>query len=148
MVGGLFAPYQQMPSAKVVHDLGSLKDDQLNALDRAFSRAAQKRHAVGIILPWVRTERDVIDVLAVLDARPGWSVFETTPRPKRVPAEAGLVTVHYWLTASGAPSGTMMLGPLGWLPAHRRAPYFTLMSWTGGRHVRPRNARFIGPSVV
>lgn len=109
-----------------------LAPHQIAAIDEAFIKAAGKGRAVGVVLPFVRDEGDLIRLFEALAAHPRWQIsLAPTPLPG-APPDAGLVRAE-WTTDDGSRASTIVLGPSPWQPVHRRAPYFTLMSWTGGR---------------
>jgi len=90
--------------------------------------AASKRSAV-FILPFVTNESGLVDFLAAL--RVGSSRWKIKDRG---PGNAGnhLVGVQ-WSTQNGDVSDTMGFAPLPSMPVTRRAPYFAIAAWPGGR---------------
>lgn len=112
----------------------SLDDLNARAILDGFREAASRQHAVGLVFPSARDEDDLVRLVAALHKMEGWSISELggDERPKGVPGDAGVFSA-LWRPVGGDDVSVMLLGPFGWLPVHRRAPYLTLMSWTGTR---------------
>jgi hypothetical protein len=114
----------------VVLDRFSAED--VEDTDRLFDVAAERKMFGALLFPRVRYADELAEVLAVLHASKRWQCTrenwrEKLQRPADVPI--GL----YWVTPAGERSSVMGFAPLGSMPVTRRAPYFALVAWPGGR---------------
>ncbi len=105
-------------------------------LDTRLEVYGASARSVIILLPFVASEVALVDVLNTLTTgSPRWRVRDRG----RTPAGCGLVGLE-WTTADGDVSDAMGFAPLPSMPVTRRAPYFAIALWCGGRHNLERGA--------
>jgi hypothetical protein len=103
-----------------VDDIGDLAETIDGASDNGF---------VSILLfPFMRTEHDLVHILARLNEHPRWRVERHAM--SRNDAVALSVTFS---TLGGHESRAMGFGPVAQMPVTRRGPYFALALWAGKR---------------
>ncbi len=115
-------------------------------LDAGLDVHGEQARSAIILLPFAASEAALVDVLLALQDRSArWRVRD------RGRTQTGSVLVGLeWKTASGDVSDAMGFGPLPSMPVPRRAPYFAIALWAGGRRnlerglpptPRPRNGQ-------
>ena len=115
-----YEPHEEIPNA------GHL-DARLDV------HGAGARSAI-MLLPFVASEDALVGVLEALRAgSPRWRVRDRG----RTPTGCVLVGLE-WTTADGDSSDDMGFGPLPSMPVPRRAPYFAIALWAGGRRYHER----------
>lgn len=118
-----YEPHVDMPNV----------DDLDTGLDVHGKRA---RSAI-ILLPFLRSEAALVDVLAGLRAgSPRWKVRDRG----RTPDGNALIGLE-WTTANGDISDAMGFAPLPSMPVPRRAPYFAIALWAGGQRNAERGIK-------
>lgn len=101
-------------------------------LDALFDFAAAQSKPAIAVLVGVRTELEVAEQLLALAQGERWHVWRV-PRPATLATTDELVGLK-WRTPLTPElwSSPMGLGPLGAMPATRRAPYTCIAAWPGG----------------
>ncbi len=101
----------------------------VHELDTSFDQYAKAGLSAFVIFPFVTTEAALADVLAALrGGSPRWKVrrrVDSTPETVRIGLD--------WSTTNGDVSDAMGFAPLLSMPVPRRAPYFAIGAWPGGR---------------
>jgi len=101
----------------------------VHEVDTNLDAYAASRFSAVFIFPFATSEAGLVDVLASLRAGSSrWKIRD------RGPGNGGthLVGVQ-WSTANGDVSDAMGFAPLPSMPVTRRAPYFAIAAWPGGR---------------
>ncbi len=107
-------------------------------LDTLLDAAAVAHLPALVVLPTIRTERDLLDQLAVLAKGDRWRVTKETVAT--LMTDDLLVGIQ-WRTPSGRMSLPMGFGPFATMPVTRRAPYVCLATWPGD-HQNPHRTRY------
>lgn len=100
----------------------------VGALDAGLDiHGARDRSAI-LLLPFLRDEAELIEVLVTLPAGSHrWKV-----RDRGRTTDGRVLVGLEWTTAKGDVSDAMGFAPLPSMPVPRRAPYFAIALWTGG----------------
>src|SRR5262245_27207188 len=100
----------------------------VHELDTNLDEYAKAGLSAVVVFPFVTSEAGIVEVLSALrTGSPRWKV-----RNRGGPTGVVHVAVE-WSTASGDVSDTMGFAPLLSMPVPRRAPYFAIGAWPGGR---------------
>jgi hypothetical protein len=94
-------------------------------------KGAERSKAVAVVFPALRSPSDIARLLAALISDSRWKLEERQWRDDARPED--LLLWLRWRTATGALTSVMGLAPLGSMPAHRRAPFVSLVIWPGAR---------------
>lgn len=98
-------------------------------LDTRLDVYGASARSVIILLPFVASERALVDVLSALVAGSRrWQVHNRGRTPS-----GGVLVALEWQTAAGDRSEAMGFAPLPTMPVTRRAPYFAIALWAGDR---------------
>lgn len=106
----------------------SVQPNDITNLERTIDDQALRKNVVLFFLPHLRTAAEVAALLRDLDARDRWAARVV---PWKTQGRGDMQIALSW--KGTAPFSVMGVGPLGSLPASRRAPFFGLVIWGGGR---------------
>jgi hypothetical protein len=123
----------------------SLSKRDVEALDDTIDGAAKNGLATIILFPLVRSTKDLMKVLNVLNSGDRWTV-QRVAWGKHERADCALIRIE-WRTSGDMISSVGGFAPLAAMPATRRAPYVALAVWGGGRcnlHMHTRVAGAVG----
>ncbi len=102
---------------------------QVDELDTHFDLYGQRGLTAIVLLPFVITEPDFVEVLSGL--RAGSQRWKLRDRGRS--ATGNVLVGLEWTTANGDISDAMGFAPLPSMPVPRRAPYFAIALWPGGK---------------
>lgn len=97
-------------------------------LDDALDFHGQEDEAFAFVLPYLRSEDELVGLLQQLSRAPRWHV-----RPAGTLPSGDVLVGLDWTTANGDVSDTMGFAPMFSMPVPRRAPYVAIAAWPGGR---------------
>jgi hypothetical protein len=101
-------------------------------IDATFDFAAAESKPAIVVLAGARTEASVADQILALANADRWRVW--CPPPPTILKTDDIFVALKWKTSSAKElwSSPMGLGPLGAMPATRRAPHTCIAAWTAG----------------
>jgi hypothetical protein len=111
----------------------TMRDDPAPLLRDHFDSAGDANLPAVVLFPELRHASEVVALLRWLATSERWLL--SLRERRRHPHDDVLVGME-WMTAHGDRTSVMGLAPLGTMPATRRAPFVTLIAWTG-QHVNP-----------
>ncbi|MBX3160162.1 MAG: hypothetical protein KF773_29615 [Deltaproteobacteria bacterium] len=104
------------------------KPPDVDVLDASLDDYGRRGLTAIVLLPLLSSEEELVAALARLGEGTRW---RTLDRGRR--ADGSVLVGLEWTTASGDVSDAMGFAPLPWMPVPRRAPYFAIALWPGGR---------------
>jgi hypothetical protein len=110
---------------------------QPTLIDALFDAAAGEHLPAIVVLPWIRSEEELLEQLQCLASGDRWRISRETV--KQLTTRDLLVGIQ-WTTAAGLVSMPMGFAPFATMPVTRRAPYVCLATWAGG-HENPHPHR-------
>jgi hypothetical protein len=110
---------------------------QVDDLNTNFDVYGQRGLCAILLLPFVMSERELVNVLSGLQAGSSrWRI-----RDLGLSAAGNTLVGLEWTTAHGDVSDAMGFAPLPAMPVPRRSPYFAIALWPGGQRNTERGIR-------
>ncbi len=105
-------------------------DELLGNLDPFLERSRGERTFPFVLLPRIRTARQIVSLLALLRTSERWEIT-VAEWPSGSATRSDVAVGLLWKNPNGFRAAVMGFAPMGSMPVTRRAPYVALALWPG-----------------